>query len=284
MQETLHRELQSIADDVAKEQSLLSEFSVRLLYPSLRLNLGHQQTLLKSLKEKLEAVESGRSNPILCPCVPGAYFCWDSAQLHTHEVNKQFVLHSALSSSLLAWLRLNRFQLYRFTETDDCLAVFLTRVEAGRQLVARYVTEKTRHSLQLLFLPFLSNLLEAPVTPMQSMMERSHGRPSSRGSAEKGDVTLKTFIQSANDELQLEAAFFKFISQLFLYVEWRRGVSCVEKPVDGGSEKWLYDLDRWFPVAFRTASSCCCVAAFTARSTSTRLLRSRTTCPRPIAW
>ena len=239
MQETLHKELQSIVGDVEKEQSLLSEFSVQLLYPSLRLNLGHQQTLLKSLKEKLEALESGKNNPILCPCVPGAYFCWDSVQLHTHEVSKQFVLHSALSSSLLQWLHLNRFQLYRFTETDDCIAVFLTRVEAGRQLVARYVAEKERHSLQLLFLPFLSNLLEAPVTPLYSMLEKSHGKASSHGSAEKEDVTLTTFIESASNELQLEAAFFKFLSQLFLYIEWRCGVSCVEKPLNGGSEEWL---------------------------------------------
>lgn len=278
MQKTLHRELQSIVGDV-KKQPLLSEFSVQLLYPSLRLNLGHQQTLLKSLKEKLEAVENGKNNPILCPCVPGAYFCWDSVQLHTHEVSKQFVLHSALSSSLLQWLQLNRFQLYRFTETEDCLAVFFTRVEAGRQLVARYVAEKEHHSLQLLFLPFLSNLLKAPVTPLHSMLEKSYEK-TANGSSEE-DVTLKTFIESASSELQLEAALFKLFSQLFLYIEWRCGVSCVEKPLDGGSEEWLYDCGCWFPVVFRTVSSCFCNAVSTAHSTSTRSLRFRTMFPRP---
>ena len=190
--------------------------TLQFIYPSLRLNLSHQTNLFSNLAQKLENFESCQNNPILCPCIPAAHFSWESYEIHHHPINPGFFLHSILSAHILDWLHLNHFQLYRCSETEDGTQAYLTCTQhTGRQIVLRYSRGSTQHVLDILYQPFISTLLQPPITPLSALLEWTQRKKGGISLLETDErVSLSEYLNRMSVELQLNSTLFQMFSTL----------------------------------------------------------------------
>ena len=229
--------MRQLTADYASRPVFQSEFSLQFIYPSLRLSLLHQGELLSHLFHKTEIAESLQNNPVLCPCIPAAYFSWESVQIHSHQVTSGFILNSLFSTHMLEWLKKNNYQLYRYedtnTNTNTTLNIYMTQwQDKARQLVARYTIYEDTHSIYLMFLPFLSSLVVPPITPLLQLLERSLSRRSitrsirseASGEEDDGRITIIHYYERLQSELKLGYSLFYTLSELFNSVLMMRGV------------------------------------------------------------
>ena len=231
----LREEMRQLTADYTSRPVFQSEFSLQFIYPSLRLSLLHQSALLSHLFHKTEIAESLQNNPVLCPCIPAAYFSWESVQIHSHQVTSGFILNSLFSTHMLEWLKKNNYQLYRYEDDNDknTLNVYMTQwQDKTRQLVARYTIYEDTHSIYLMFLPFLSSLVVPPITPLLQLLERSLSRRSitrsirseASGEEDDGRITIIHYYERLQSELKLGYSLFYTLSELFNNVLMMRGV------------------------------------------------------------
>ena len=217
IQYLLRDEITRLTSDYQNQRVFQKDLTLQIIFPSLRLNLTHQSNLFSNLTQKLENSDTCQNNPILCPCVPAAHFCWESYEIHRHPVNAYFILHSILSSHILDWLQLNHFQLYRCSETGDGTQAYLTSTRnTGRQLVLRYSRGSEQHTLEVLYQPFISTLLQPPITPLSTLLEcsqRKRNRMTIPETEEK--VLLHVYLEQMSTELQLNSVLFDLLSRLF---------------------------------------------------------------------
>ena len=227
--------MRQLTVDYTSRPVFQSEFSLQFIYPSLRLSLLHQSALLSHLFHKTEIAESLQNNPVLCPCIPAAYFSWESVQIHSHQVTSGFILNSLFSTHMLEWLKKNNYQLYRYEDDNDknTLNVYMTQwQDKARQLVARYTIYEDIHSIYLMFLPFLSSLVVPPITPLLQLLERSLSRRSitrsirseASGEEDDGRITIIHYYERLQSELKLGYSLFYTLSELFNNVLMMRGV------------------------------------------------------------
>ena len=229
----LKEEMRQLTTDYASRPVFQSEFSLQFIYPSLRLSLLHQNELLSHLFHKTEIAESFQNNPVLCPCIPAAYFIWESVQIHSHQVTPGFILNSLFSTHMLEWLKKNNYQLYRYEDiNNNTLNIYMTQwQDKTRQLVARYTLYEDTHSVYLMFLPFLSSLVTPPITPLLQLLERSLSSRSNQRSTrsevnEENDdrISIILYYERLQSELKLGYSLFYTLSELFNSVLMMRGV------------------------------------------------------------
>lgn len=226
----LREELRQLTTDYISHPVFRSDFSLQFIYPSLRLSLLHQGQILSHLFHKTELAEALQNNPVLCPCIPAAYFSWESIQIHTYQATAVFVLHPLFSTHVFEWFKRNQYQLYRYEETKNQLSVYMTRYQdKARQLVAKYTICDGKHTVYLLFLPFMSSLVTPPTTPLLQLLDRSQSRRTTlRGSrwensTEEESISVVQYYERLQSELQLGYSLFYTFSEMFNSVLVMRG-------------------------------------------------------------
>lgn len=217
VQTLLREEINQFTSDYSSQKVFQKDFTLQLLFPSLRLNLAHQSMTFSSLAQKQENSDTCQNNPILCSCIPAAHFCWESYEIHRHPVGQHFILHSLLSSHILDWLTLNHFQLYRYSESKEMTQAYLTSCnESDRQLVMKYKCESDQHILEVLYQPFISTSLHPPITPLLTLLEWQQRRLNRISSVECEEmISLKAYVKRLTNELKLNFTLFELLSELF---------------------------------------------------------------------